>query len=117
MNVPLVLSKSRTKTWSLLTMTAQCRLLMSALAGRRLHSGSRPITNWANLIGMTCPCALPAVVTTKLSFIADLDTVGISFRKSDVPGERSVSSQAYLRKFVLAYGDGPIREHQSMAVR
>src|SRR5579871_814708 len=50
--VPLVLSKSRTKTRLPRVSKAQCRLLMSALAGRRLHCGSRPIRNCAIVMGI-----------------------------------------------------------------
>src|SRR5437879_4342895 len=52
---------------------AQWRLLITALAGRRWHCGSRPMMNCGRLTGTACPFDLPAVMTTKLSFIADLD--------------------------------------------
>src|SRR5438477_4654736 len=53
-------------------MMAQCRLLMTGLAGRRWHCGSRPITNWASVMGMTLPSHLPAVRTLRLIFMNDL---------------------------------------------
>src|SRR5437016_3406473 len=67
--VPLVLSKSRTKTLPLRMSKAQCRLLMIGLAGLRLHLGSLPMTNCACGTGISWPSDFPDVRTTRLSFI------------------------------------------------
>jgi len=71
----LVLSKSRTKNLPAFCSTAQWRLLMIALAGRRLHWGSRPMTNCDKVMGILCPLAFPSDSTTKLSFMRDLTPV------------------------------------------
>src|SRR5262249_54896211 len=49
---------------------AQCRLLISGLAGRRWHCGSRPTRNCGSLISIVLPSCLPAVNTSRLSFIS-----------------------------------------------
>ncbi len=67
--VPLVLSKSRMKTFPPLISKAQCLLLIIGLAGRRLHCGSRPMMNCESVMGMAFPADLPAVKTIRLSFI------------------------------------------------
>ncbi len=69
MAVPLVLSKSRTKALLSRMSTAQCRLLINALAGRSWHCGSRPMRNWDKVTGMVFPSIFPGVNTTRLSFM------------------------------------------------
>jgi hypothetical protein len=68
--VPLVLSKSRTKALPSRCSSAQWRLLIRELAGRRWHCGSRPTRNCASLISRALPSILlPVLKTTKLSFM------------------------------------------------
>ena len=58
------------KVFGTRVISAQWRLLITALAGRNWHCGSRPITKVDRVMGITVPNAFPSDWTTRLSFIA-----------------------------------------------